>query len=79
VRSALILPFLRHRFEIELLRPFGGAVLHLLYPCLNHEKLNDGSPESQSIVRLLIEIDELLYTDAAYLPSDFHVGICRKR
>jgi SAM-dependent methyltransferase len=31
VRAALILPFLRHRFEIEVLRPFGGAVLHMLY------------------------------------------------
>lgn len=79
VRSALIIPFLRHRFEIDFLRPFGGAMLHMLYPCLNHERLNDGSPESESIVRLLIEADRILYEDARYLPSDFHVGICRKK
>jgi len=79
VRAALILPFLRHRFEIELLRPYGGAVLHMLYNCLNHRKVTDGSPESESVIRLLIEVDRLLYEDAGYLPSDFHVGICRKR
>ncbi len=79
VRAALILPFLRHRFEIEVLRPFGGAILHMLYRCLDHKKMTDGSPESESIMRLLIEIDRMLYEDAGYLPSDFHVGICRKR
>jgi ubiquinone/menaquinone biosynthesis C-methylase UbiE len=79
VRAALILPFLRHRFEIELLRPFGGAVLHMLYPCLNDAKLRDGSAESKSIMRLLIEVERMLYEDAGYLPSDFHVGVCRKR
>jgi len=79
VRSALILPFLRHRFEIELLRPFGGAVLHMLYRCLDAKKVTDGSPESESIIRLLIEVDRMLYEDAGYLPSDFHVGVCRKR
>lgn len=79
VRAHLILPFLRHRFEIELLRPFGGAILHMLYPCLNDEKLRDGSPESQSIMRMLIEVERMLYEDAGYLPSDFHVGVCRKR
>lgn len=79
VRAALILPFLRHRFEIETLRPFGGAVLHMLYRSLDHRKLTDGSPESESIMRLLIEVDRMLYADAGYLPSDFHVGICRKR
>ena len=77
VRASLILPFLRHRFQFELLRPFGGAVLHLLYPCLNHERLVDGSPESNSIIRLLIEADRLLYEDTGYLPSDFYVGVCR--
>jgi SAM-dependent methyltransferase len=79
VRAALILPFLRHRFEIEVLRPFGGAILHMLYRCLDHKKMTDGSPESESIMRLLIEVDRMLYEDAGYLPSDFHVGICRKR
>jgi ubiquinone/menaquinone biosynthesis C-methylase UbiE len=79
VRAALILPFLRHRFEFELLRPFGGAILHALYPCLDHKKMTDGSPESESIIRLLIEFDRMLYEETGYLPSDFHVGICRKR
>ena len=78
VRAALILPFLRHRFEIELLRPFGGAILHMLYRCLDHKKMTDGSPESESVIRLLIEVDRMLYEETGYLPSDFHVGICRK-
>jgi ubiquinone/menaquinone biosynthesis C-methylase UbiE len=79
VRAALILPFLRHRFEIELLRPFGGAVLHMLYRSLDAKKVTDGSPESESVIRMLIEVDRMLYEDAGYLPSDFHVGVCRKR
>jgi SAM-dependent methyltransferase len=79
VRSALILPFLRHRFEIELLRPFGGAILHMLYRSLDHRKVSDGSPESESLIRRLIEIDRMFYEETGYLPSDFHVGICRKR
>ena len=79
VRAALILPFLRHRFEIELLRPFGGAVLHMLYRCLDNKKVTDGSPESESVIRLLIEVDRMLYEDTGYLPSDFHVGVCHKR
>jgi SAM-dependent methyltransferase len=77
VRASLILPFLRHRFEIELLQPYGGAVMHCLYPSLNHAKLCDGSPESTSILRLLIEFERILYEEAKYLPSDFHLGICR--
>jgi SAM-dependent methyltransferase len=79
VRAALILPFLRHRFEFELLRPFGGAILHMMYPCLSHKKLLDGSPGSKSVVGLLLEVERMLYEDIGYLPSDFHVGICRKR
>jgi len=47
-------------------------------PCLI-AKINDGSPESQSIVRLLIAIDELLYTARGYLPSAFQIRICRTR
>ena len=63
----------------KLLRPFGGAVLHMLYRCLDHKKITDGSPESESIIRLLIEVDGCFTRRRGYLPSDFHVGICRKR
>ena len=78
-RSALILPFLEHYFDFELLRPYGGTILHMLYPSLRHEKINDGSAASKTILRLLLEMERILYEDAEYIHSDFYVGVCRKR
>ena len=51
----------------------------MLYRSLDARKVSDGSPEWESIVRLLIEFERILDEDAGYLPSDFHVGVCRKR
>jgi hypothetical protein len=78
-RSALILPFLEHYFEFEFLKPYGGTILHWLYPSLRAERINDGSPESKTLIRLLLEIERILYEDAEYIYSDFYVGVCRKR
>lgn len=78
-RSALILPFLEHYFDFEMLRPYGGTILHMLYPSLRHEKINDGSAASKTILRLLLEMERILYEDAEYIHSDFYVGVCRKR
>jgi hypothetical protein len=77
VRSALILQFLQFYFEIEHLAFFGGTVLHPIFDQLNGRKLSDGSPESESIVRLLIEIEELLLENNVLL-HDFCFGFCRR-
>ena len=78
-RSLLILPFLHHYFDFDLLRPFGGSIMHMLYPSLCPERINDHSASSKTIIRLLLEIERILYEDAGYINSDFFVGVCRKR
>ena len=47
-----------------------ALILHMLYRSLDTKRMTDDSPESESIMRS---------EDAGDLPSDFHVGICRKR
>lgn len=76
VRSELIPPFLKFYFEPELIRPMGGALMHPLADHLNSAKLNDGSAESKTIVRMLIQMESQLEA-AGKLPSDFMVGIYR--
>lgn len=60
VRSKLIIPFLQSYFNFEILRPFGGGVLHPLYPFLNDQKLQNSTIECQTIVRLLIAFERIL-------------------
>ena len=74
VRSALLLDFLRHYFDVRLERPFGGTLLHPLFDHLNSKKLNDSSAESTSIVRLLIEMENTLIKNNV-LKNDFMFGV----
>jgi SAM-dependent methyltransferase len=74
VRAALIPAFVRHYFSVVLERPFGGTLLHPLFDHLNSRKLNDGSPESVSIVRMLIEMENTLIASGV-LKNDFLLGI----
>lgn len=77
-RSSLILPFLEYYFSFEHLIPFGGEILHMLYPSLSHGKLNDNSAESVTIMKLLTEFEKVL-EEAGYVQSDFYLGVCRKK
>jgi ubiquinone/menaquinone biosynthesis C-methylase UbiE len=79
VRSPLILPLMRLLFDVELLRPYGGFLLSVLYPLLNHETLNDGSPASVSIMRLLLAFEEILEESSERFRSDHCVGVARPR
>ncbi|KAA3527040.1 methyltransferase domain-containing protein [Agrobacterium vitis] len=76
VRSSLILPFLEFYFDKELLRPFGGALLHPIFDLLNGAKINDGSEDSNTVVRMLIEMENQLQASGA-IPSDFMLGVYR--
>jgi SAM-dependent methyltransferase len=78
VRSSLILPFASTYFEFEILRPFGGTVLHPLYPLLDHDAMSRPTPEMQTIVRLLMEFEAIL-VEKAVLASDFVLCVCRKK
>ncbi|MGF1492046.1 MAG: glycosyltransferase [Microcoleaceae cyanobacterium] len=79
VRSELILPFIEYFFEIELYRPVGGGILHPLYPLLNHRKFLPGSPEGETIVRLLLEFEEILMEIPGGRASDFCLCIMRPK
>ena len=79
VRSKLILPFLEYYFDIEVYNPFGGGILHPLYPLLNHAQLLPGEPKGETIVRLLLEFEEILMEIPGSLESDFCLCILRPK
>lgn len=79
VRSKLILPFLENYFHMEVCNPFGGSLLHPLYPLLNHEALEGDDPKSEAIIRLLLEIESILLEIPGGLDSDFCLCIMRQK
>ncbi|MCW6049522.1 class I SAM-dependent methyltransferase [Lyngbya sp. CCAP 1446/10] len=79
VRSKLILPFLKFYFDVELLNQAGGGLLHEMYPLLDHYQLSDGSPKSETIVKLLLEIEKILMDLPGGLSSDFCLCILRQK
>ncbi|MFY7806874.1 MAG: glycosyltransferase [Limnoraphis robusta] len=79
VRSKLILPFIEYYFDIEVYNPFGGGILHPLYPLLNHVQLLPGEPKGETIVRLLLEFEEILMEIPGGLESDFCLCIWRPK
>ncbi len=78
VRSSLILPFASTYFEFEFCHPFGGTLLHPMYPLLRHDAMSKQTPEAQTIVRLLAEFEAILIEKGA-LTSDFALCVCRKK
>ena len=78
VRSSLILPFASTYFRLEICRPYGGTVLHPLYPLLRHDAMSKPAPEMQTIVRLLAEFESILIEEGV-LTSDFVLCVCRKK
>ncbi|MDY7054710.1 glycosyltransferase [Limnospira fusiformis] len=79
VRSKLILPFIEYYFNIEVYNPFGGAILHPLYPLLEHTQLLPGDPKSEALVRLLLEFEEILMEIPGGLASDFCLCVLRPK
>ena len=80
VRSKLILPFLENYFDMEVYHPFGGNLLHTLYPMLNHnEFINHGDAKISSILRLLLEFEAILMEMPAGLETDFCLSILRPK
>lgn len=77
VRSALIPTLLPLYFRPEHVRLMAGALLHPLFGYLNGDRINDRSPESQSLTRMLITMEDEL-TRAGVLQHDFMFGIYRR-
>ncbi len=79
IRSKLILPFLKFYFDIEVLNQAGGGLLHEMYPLLDRDRLSDGDPKSETIVKLLLEIEKILMDLPTGLSSDFCLCILRQK
>lgn len=79
VRSQLILPFLEYYFDIEVLHPFGGGILHEIYPLLNRYELSPGDPKAETIIRLILAFEEILMKIPGGLKTDFCLFILRHK
>lgn len=79
VRSKIILPLLDAYFKIEVYQPFGGGILHPLYPLLNHNELSSNEPKSEAIVRLLLEFEAILMSIPGGMQTDFCLCILRQK
>lgn len=76
IRANLIPAYLDIFFQPIYEADFGGAFLHPLFDCLDTARVNDGSPESDSLIGLLIEADRAL---TKQLGSDFRFGVYSKK
>jgi ubiquinone/menaquinone biosynthesis C-methylase UbiE len=79
VRSALILPFLREYFHLEVCHPFGGQILHPLYSLLDHNQLAQRDAKTETILRLLLEFENILMEIPGGVETDFCFCICRPK
>lgn len=78
IRSEEIVPLLREHFAIEYIREFNGTIMHPLYPLLNPALTNAGAADFDSIVRLLLLLEDQLIK-SKMLSSDFVFAICRSK
>lgn len=80
VRSKLILPFVENYFDTEVYHPFGGFLLHSLYPMLNHNQFaNSEDAKTSTILRLLLEFEAILMEMPGGLETDFCLSIVRPK
>ena len=78
VRSEEILGLLPEYFAIEYLRDFNGTIMHQLYPLLDARLTNTDAPDFDSIVRMILWIEDYLIREKV-LSSDFAFAICRSK
>ena len=78
VRSEDVLRLLPEYFTIEYLRNFNGTVMHPLYPLLDARLTNTDAPDFDSIVRMILWIEDYLIREKV-LSSDFAFAICRSK
>jgi SAM-dependent methyltransferase len=78
VRSEDVLGLLPDYFTVEYLRNFNGTVMHPLYPLLNASLTNANTADFDSIVRMILLMEDILIRENV-LPSDFVFAICRNK
>jgi hypothetical protein len=78
VRSDEILDVIGRYFEVELQRPYNGTVIHQLYPLLNNQLTNKQDPGFDSIIRLVLTMEDL-FISSGMLKPDFVYMVCRPK
>lgn len=79
IRSQLIMPFLEYYFDIEVLHPYGGGIIHEMYPLLNSDELSSGDPKAETIVRLILAFEEILMELPGGLETNFCLCVLRQK
>ena len=74
VRSTVIPTLVPMYFASVYEKNVGGGLLHPIFGCLNGSKINDGSPESITLTRMLIAAENEL-TAAGILAHEFMFGV----
>lgn len=77
VRSADVYPLVKKYFDVRYERFYNGTLLHQLHPLLRTELANQGKRDFDSIVKLILLLEDLLIKGNV-LPSDFVFLICQK-
>lgn len=77
VRSADVYPLVKKHFDVRYERFYNGTLLHQLHPLLRTELANQGKRDFDSIVKLILLLEDLL-VKGNVLPSDFVFLICQK-
>ena len=77
VRSAEVYPLVKKYFDVRYERFYNGTLLHQLHPLLRTELANQGKRDFDSIVKLILLLEDLLIKGNV-LPSDFVFLICQK-
>lgn len=78
IRSKDILKTLGDYFDIDYRRDYNGTIIHQLYPLLNHQLALSNALDFQSIVRLILLLEDLLIK-SNHLESDFTFVVCHPK
>ena len=78
VRSTDVYPLVKKHFDVLYERFYNGTLLHQLHPLLNTDLANRGQRDFDSIIRLILLMEDLLIKNQV-LPSDFVFAIAQKR
>jgi SAM-dependent methyltransferase len=78
VRSADVYALVKQKFSVRYERFYNGTLLHQLHPLLRSEFANGHRRDFDSIVRLLLLMEDLLVKNDV-LRSDFAFLICQRR
>ena len=77
IESEKIIPLIKDIFDIVEIRPYNGAITHLLFDGIAHNFLSRDE-ETLGYIQLCLQIENLL-TKNNDIQSDFAVAVCQKK